>query len=431
MEMLYQYLWKHTMLGRELTTVDGRRVEVVSPGRHNRDSGPDFTGARLRIGSELWAGNVEVHLKASDWFRHHHDNDPAYDNVIMHLVGENDCEVANGHGGVIPQIVASFPDSFMAMYERLASKINAVKCENEVGSLPRLAVIDWLGTLSIERMHQKAQRIADTVRVLEFDWEWGCFVTLARALGFGLNSDPFEMLARRTPLRILAKHADSTFQLEALLLGQAGMLDTSIHIFDEYYQALCREYFFLARKYDLRPMNREIWKYSKTRPQNFAPRRIAMLARAVTGGFSLLSRLADRECDIDAARLLFDWELSGYWLDHFDFDVPGSKLPATLSAANIDLLLINFVAPMLYAYGRSRCDIDMAERGLAIWEDLRPENNTYIRQWTRAGLPCESAADSQALLQLRREYCDRSRCLDCRFGHRLLRNQFQTPHTTD
>lgn len=421
MEMPYQYLWKYRLLPDRLTTDDGRVVEVLFQGRHNTDSGPDFSGARIRIDGQEWAGNVEVHVKASDWFRHGHAADPAYSNVILHVVGVNDTHIPDGRGGTIPQVVALFPESFIRLYARLAEKISAVPCENLLGSLTPLAVTDWLSTLAVERMQNKARRIRDLADLVGGDWERACFITLARSLGFSLNAEPLEMLARSLPLNVLAKHSDDIFQIEALLFGQAGMLDTSIHIFDEYYQRLCREYFFLARKYGLRPMRRDIWKYCRTRPQNFPVRRIATLARAVEGGFSLLSRILDRSCYWETAPDLFDWKLDGYWAGHLDFGRPGTRLATSLSEANIHLLCINLVAPMLYAYGSARGDCDMAERGLDLWRDLEPENNTYIRQWRRAGLRCDCGADSQALIQLRREYCDRNRCLECRFGHALLR----------
>lgn len=427
MEMLYQYLWKYRLLSPDLATTDGRSVTVLNPGRHNLDAGPDFSGARLRIGGQEWAGNVEVHVRASDWFRHGHDSDPAYGNVILHVVGVNDARIPDGHGGFIPQLTATFPEQFVTLYARLAEKISDVECADLLPSLPPLAVTSWLDILAVERMQQKSQRVLDTLAQVEGDWERTCFITLARALGFGLNAEPLEMLARSIPLKFLARHSDDIVQLEALLLGQAGLLDTSIHIFDEYYQLLCREYFFLARKYGLKPLRRDIWKFARTRPQNFPIRRIAMLAQSVSGGFSLLSRILETRPDSESLAPLFDWRLSEYWATHIDFDQPGTRLPMTLSHDNITLLLINLVAPMLYAHGASRSDPDFAERGLDLWRDLEPENNSIIRRWTAAGIPCTSATDSQALLQLRREYCDRSRCLDCRFGHTLLRSASHNP----
>lgn len=427
MEMLYQYLWKYRLLPPRLKTVDGQRLRVVNPGVLNRDSGPDFSGARITIDDQDWAGNVEVHVKASDWFAHGHDKDPAYDSVILHFVAISDRRIPDREGGNITQLAYQIPDPFIRLYAHLAEKIAAVKCEPYLNLLHPLTVTDWLDTLSVERMQQKASRILDEVEHSQGDWQHACFVSFARALGFSLNSLPLEMLARSLPLSILAKHSDDIFQLEALLFGQAGMLDTSQHIFDEYYQRLCREYFFLAHKYGLRPMRSDIWKFTRTRPQNFPTRRIALLAQSLAGGFSMLARILDRDCDYESAPALFDFTLSGYWSEHLDFDRPSPRLPAVLSEANVDLLIINFVAPMLYAYGASHGDAEMAERGLDFWNEIEPENNTYIRQWRNAGIDSKSATDSQALLQLRKEYCDRSRCLECRFGHALLRDVSDTP----
>lgn len=429
-------MWKYGLVGDRrcgkrdgrprLLSTDGRPIEVIYSGRHNTDAGPDFLGARLRIEDQEWAGNVEIHVRASDWFRHHHDADNAYDNVILHVVGVNDTHVDDKAGNKIPQTVISFPESFISLYSRLSENMSACACEAELRELAPLTVTNWLETLAVERMQQKSQRILDTVRFVEGDWERACFITLARALGFSLNAEPLEMLARSIPLSILAKHSDDIMQIEALLFGQAGMLDTSVNIFDEYYQTLCREYFFLARKYGLRPMRKDLWKFARTRPQNFPTRRIAMLARPLLGGFSLLSRLLDRSCDIETVSDLFDWKLEGYWLDHLDFDKTGTRLPSSLSENAVELLTINFAAPVLYAYGAWRGDPDLAERGLDLWKEARAENNMIIRRWTVAGLKCDNASDSQALLQLRREYCDRNRCLECRFGHYLLRNAFDT-----
>lgn len=421
MESLYHYLWKYRLLGDRTFTVDGREVRVIRQGLHNRDAGPDFSGARIYVDGQEWCGNVEIHVRASDWFRHNHDKDPAYGNVVLHVVGINDCVVPDGHGGSIPQIIASFPESFVRMYARLSERIDSVACAGMLGALSPLVTADWLGSLAVERMQVKSRRVLDTLGYLDGDWEWTCFAALARALGFGLNSEPLEMLARSTPLRVLAKHSDDLMQTEALLFGQAGMLDSSLHMFDGYYQGLCREYLFLARKYGLRPMRRDVWKFARSRPQNFPTRRIAFLARALSEGFPLMSRVTECGGSCDSVRTLLDWKLDGYWLDHFDFGVSGSRLPVSLSASAVDLLIINFAAPVIYAYGASRGNTDMAEAAFDLWEEIGPENNSVIRQWSSAGIMAESAADSQALLQLRKEYCDCDRCLECRFGHALLR----------
>lgn len=425
MEMVLQYLWKHRMLGDRLRTTDGRRVIVHYAGRHNTDAGPDFCGARLSIGGEEWAGNIEIHVKASDWHRHRHDTDKAYDNVILHLVNVNDTEVATSTGRKIAQAEVSYPAAFTSLYSRLAEHIGDFRCEHAIGSLAPLTVTDWQGSLSVERMQQKASRILDTVKALDNDWEWACFTTLARALGSGLNSEPLEMTARSIPLRILHKHSDDAMQLEAILLGQAGLLDTSAHIFDEYYQRLCREYIFLAHKYGLKPLRRDLWKLSKTRPQNFPTRRIAMLANLATGGFSMLSAILSRDFSIESTKHLFDRQLGEYWGHHYDFGTEGSNLPRFISAQHRILLTINFVAPILYAYGMSHNDYDMTERAMGLWEQAPAENNRYVRRWHNAGIDCTCAADSQAIIQLSREYCERGRCMECRFGHSLLRKAME------
>ena len=425
MEMLYQYLWKHRMMGREFVTVQGEPVVIVSPGRLNRDSGPDFSGARVRIGATEWTGNVEIHVKASDWRRHHHDSDPAYDSVILHVVSVSDTRIRRRDGSEIPQMVATFPESFFRMYARLADRIADVACDGLLGSLPPLVVTDWVSTLAVERMQMKASRILDTWRAVGCDWERACFIALARALGFGLSSDPVEQLARSVPLTVTMHHSDNPLQLEALLFGQAGMLDPSLHIFDEYYQTLCREYFFLARKYGLRPMRREVWKYSRTRPQNFPHRRIALLARALRGGFRMLALLLAEAArpgfDDDAVRPLLSLDLDGYWLSHSGFDTECRPGPKALSPASVSLLIINFVAPLLYSYGSAHGDPDLAEKGLDLWDLLPAESNAIVRRWAASGISCRRASESQAVIQLRKEYCDRDRCLDCRLGHALLR----------
>lgn len=423
MEKLYQYLWQHRMLGRKLSLDNGDALEIISPGRLNTDAGPDFSNARLRIGSTEWAGNVEIHVRASDWYRHGHDRDSAYDSVMLHVVAISDRQVTRSDGSEIRQLTATFPESFFNMYATLCDDIGNVRCNRELHSIPSLIKTDCLESLAIERMQQKASRIMNELQTLGGDWERVCFVTMARALGFGLNSEPFEILARSIPLGYLHRHADNLLQLEALLFGQAGMLDTSIHIFDEYYQQLCREYYFLARKYNLRPMRCDLWKYARTRPQNFPHRRIALLAKTLLGGFSLLSRLIAANGDIEKTRQLMQWELDGYWLTHSDFDREQPSSPAALGQGSVDLLLINLAAPILYAHGAAHGDPEKAEAGLELWRKLPAEKNMYVRQWKQSGFDCNDAMNSQALLQLHKQYCDAGRCLECRLGHWLLRSK--------
>lgn len=421
MENLYQYLWKTRMLGSRLKTVRGDSVEIISTGNHNHDAGPDFCNARLKINGHLWVGNVEIHVRASDWYRHSHDLNPAYKNVILHVVAVDDDRIKYDNGSEIPQTVFSVPSSLISLYDVLSSHIDDLPCRGLLSRIDSLLVSDWLSALAVERLQSKARRIIDCCDSLAGDWNQTCFVALARALGFNLNAHPFEMLARSVPLNIISHHADNIFQIEAILFGQAGMLDSSTNIFDEYYHALCSEYFFLARKYGLKPMNPANWKYARTRPQNFPHRRIALLARCLLNGFSLLSRIMDNRNNPDAIRKLFNWRADGYWDSHSDFNTPG-RADTFLSNPAIDLIMINFTTPLIYAYASSHGDYIAGEAALDIWSKISPENNIFIRQWIKEGFHPLNAADSQALIQLSKEYCGRNRCLDCRFAARLIRS---------
>ena len=426
MERMYQFLWKSGMFGRKLRECGGGEVEVIDPGHLNPDAGPDFFNSKIRIDGVEWAGNVEIHVKASDWNRHGHQNDVAYDNIILHVVAVSDIRIRRRDGSFIPQVEMTLPEDFFRTYASLSAEIEGVKCGAGLEGISALTKTDWLETLAVERLQVKAERVNGILSTTVNDWEQTCFIILARALGFGLNGDPFELLARSLPLKFLHHHSDNPYQIEALLFGQAAMLDSSLHIFDEYYQHLCREYYFLARKYGLRPMRPGLWKYARTRPNNFPHRRIAFLAKACEGGFSLFSKIIAAGGDEEGSRGLFKWKLDGYWQDHFSFDVEARSVPATLSGMSLTLLLINVVAPLLYAYGARRGDPDFAERGISLLEKLPAESNSIIRQWSHYGLEADSAWRSQALLHLKREYCDARKCLYCRFGNNLLRRAATT-----
>lgn len=426
MELLYHYIWYHKMLGTELTDVRGRKIEVIFPGRHNGDAGPDFLDARLLIDGRKWVGNVEIHVKASDWFRHGHDSDPAYDNVILHLVAFDDARVRrHSNGEEIPQITAILPKNFYLTYAELVDGLRGIRCEKKVRLLPRLVVEDWLETLSVERMQAKANRLLEYNRQTGGDWEQAVFILLARGLGFNLNSLPFEMLAKNIPLKIIYHHSDNLMQIEALLFGQAGMLDPTNHLFDQYYQTLCNEYLFLARKYGLRPMDPSVWKYARTRPGNFPHRRIAILASALFNGRRFSSTLREAKGDYDALHKLFSWHMGDYWTSHFNFGQEESQsvLPPKLSKASRDLLIINVAAPFYMAHAHISGDYDSGENALELLRIIPPEKNSRIKSWESAGIKPGDALRSQSLLHLFTEYCENSKCLECRFGHYILRKE--------
>lgn len=417
-------LWSHRMLGLPLTLVSGERVRVIDPGVLNRDSGPDFFNAKVSIAGRLWVGNVEIHLRASDWHRHGHDSDPAYGNVILHVVSVSDAEISRPDGSRLPQMAVSLPENFYHTFGYLTSSAPEIRCAARLGSLPSIHLTDWLESLAVERLQQKAARVEETLRMHHGDWNATCFITLARGLGFGLNSLPFEMLAKSVSLNHLRRHGDNMLQVEAIFFGQAGMLDPLLYPGDVRYQLMCREYQFLARKYSMHPIPRVSWKFSKTRPQNFPYRRIALLAKAMSQTPDLLQRILDTGADADRLRPLFRWNVEPYWSRRLCFggDCQVDASPPVLSDSSINVLLVNVVAPLMYAHALLHGNHEMKEAAYGLWLALPPEHNAKVRAWQALGLKVRDAAGSQALLQLRNEYCDRHDCLRCRFAHHILRS---------
>ena len=426
MEGLLQYIWQHRLwLSEDMVTNDGRKVRVIDPGLLNTDAGPDFFNAKVEIDGHLWVGNVEIHVRASDWKRHHHDEDPAYDSVILHVVEKDDAPVHRINGELIPQVELRVSPRFNECYDRLVNATVELPCAARLKEVPSLTVTEWIEALAFERLHGKVDRVRELYDRYNGSWEDICYVMLARTLGFGINNDAFERLARVTPLRLLHKHSDSIVQVEALLFGQAGLLNGS-HDNDSYYQQLTREYAFLANKFSLHPIEGSAWRLFRSRPQNFPYRRIALLAQFVHGGFNLMNDILTAAGDAKALRQLFDIELSGYWTTHYSFGKPSPGAGRALSNNSIDIVLINTVAPLYYARGEMNDDNEMIDCAVALLEDIRPEKNSIVTMFSNAGIKCDDALTSQALIQLRRNYCEARKCIYCRLGHRLLATDART-----
>ncbi len=415
-----QYVWKHRLWRSEdMVTNTGKKVRVVDPGLLNTDAGPDFFNAKIEIDGHMWVGNVEMHYRATDWKRHHHDSDKAYDSVILHVVAKDDAPVRRTNGELIPQLVLEVSPQFNADYASLVGATIEVPCATKIKQVPHLTIVEWVEGLAFERLHGKVERIHQLLDSFNGSWEDVCYVTLARNFGFGINNDAFERLARRTPLRLLGKHSDSVLQIEALLFGQAGMLDAQKPGMDSYYNQLCTEYAFLSNKFQLTPMEKESWKLFRIRPQNFPYRRIAMLAQFVEGGFRMMNRILEAEGEKEM-RALFEMELSGYWTKHYTFGKPNERATSTLSRSSTDIILINTVAPLLYAYGELTGNYEMTDKAIKLLEDLRAESNSIVSHFVAYGIDCPDALTSQALVQLKREYCDARKCIYCKIGHHLL-----------
>lgn len=429
MESLMQYVWQHRLWQQSnLRTVDGEVVQIIDPGTLNTNSGPDFFNAKIAIDGHLWAGDVEIHVKASDWHRHGHDNDPAYESVILHVVGRDDTVIRRSDGSPIPQMRMPCSPQFSRCYSALVdSSQSSLPCASFIRSMSSLHMRDWLDSLAYERLYDKAERIRQILERHSGDWENACYVTLARGLGFGINAEPFERLALALPLRFLGKHSDSPAAVEALLFGQAGLLENA-PLSDPYVARLSEEYRFLTHKFDLHRPEAMGWKMSRMRPANFPHRRIAALAAIITGGFRMLSDiLAIRS--VDRAATLLSRPLPDYWHHHYTFGAASSRSSeSTLSRSSIQRLCINVVAPLQFAYGLTHGLQEMQDNALNLLNSIPAENNSVIRPLLDANLPASSAFDSQALIQLRKAYCLQRKCLYCKLGHRLLSRQATAPH---
>ncbi len=420
MEELLHYTWKHKIFPlSDLRTTDGRLVEVLNPGLHNTDAGPDFTGAKVKIDGTEWVGNVELHQKTSDWFRHHHDGDAAYENIILHVASEVDAKLFYPNGQEIPQLQLEVPKSVRENYAMLKRSDCRPLCRDVVGGLPTFTVHTWLTSLTLERFAERTRQIMQRREALDKDWEATLFVTIARNFGFGINGDAFEQWAQSIPMSAVGKHRDDLFQIEAIFFGQAGLLD--VYYEDEYYQRLQREYRYLAQKFSLTPIPSSAWKFLRLRPQNFPHIRIAQLAMLYYEQRLNLSRLLNAQNFTEVAAL-FLTHVSDYWLTHYTFGTqPTRPMQKTLSPSSIELLTINSVAPILFAYGKYKADQSLCDRAFTLWEQLKPENNSIIRDWCAAGIMPENAADTQALIQLHRNYCQRRDCLRCKFGYEYIK----------
>lgn len=420
MESIMQYVWQHRLwVSEDMVTNDGRRIRVLDPGLLNRNQGPDFFNAKVEIDGNMWVGNIEIHVRATDWRRHGHDKDRAYDNVILHVVEKDDAPVYRTNGERIPQVVLQVAPRFNEHLNALLNSRNDLPCQPSLKEVPRITITEWIQALAFERLHSKVGRIRDLYDLTRGNWEEVCYTTLSRNLGFGVNSDAMERLARRTPLRLLHKHSDSLFQIEALLYGQAGMLTGSNP--DIYSQQLTREYAFLANKFSLQPMEGEAWKLFRMRPQNFPYRRIALMAHYIHNGFNLMQSILEAPNE-KSLRQLFSVELDGYWSTHYSLGKESNMATRALGEKSIDIILINTVAPLYYAYGEISGNYEQQDRAISLLESLRPEENSIVTTFAAAGLKSEDALTTQALIQLKREYCDARKCIYCKIGHRLLSN---------
>jgi len=419
MEQLLHYVWKHKIFPlKELKTTTGQQVEVIDTGLANTDAGPDFFNAKLKLDGVLWIGNIEIHERSSDWFKHGHHADAGYNSVILHIASEIDMEISRSNGERIPQIQLICPEAVRTNYKELLETDSYPPCYRIIPSLPPFTAHSWMTALQMERFEQKATLLNERLKRCQGNWEDAFFITLARNFGFGLNGDAFETWAHQLPFRAVDKHRNDLFQIEAIFFGQAGILEDSDG--DGYYLRLKKEYTYLQHKFGLIPMDASLWRFLRLRPANFPHIRIAQLACLYHRAYGLLSRIMETET-LQGVRDILKGGTSEYWLTHYTFGGSSPSRPKTLSNTSLDLLIINTVVTFLYAYGLHKGNRVLCARAGSFLEELKAENNYITRMWEQCGMKASNAADSQALIQLKKEYCDKKKCLYCRIGYEYLK----------
>ena len=429
MEQLLHYVWRHKMFPlQEMHTTDGKLVEVIDPGLHNRNAGPDFFNAKVKIDGTLWVGNVEIHDRSHDWYVHGHDHDSAYNNVVLHVAGVVDDNVITSDGKFLPQLQLDVPKEINDHYKELLETDQYPPCYKIIPDLTKLTIHSWMSALQTERLEQKTEAIKARVDRNNGSWENGYFTTLARNYGFGINGDAFDMWANTLPLKAVDHHRDDVFQIEAIFMGQAGLLELNTipsqyqrdALNEGYFAKLRNEYQYLAHKFSMKPMDATMWRFLRLRPQNFPHIRISQLANLYYSRRAGLSSLV--ECTtIEQLKAVLATSVTPYWETHYTFGSTSCRNDKNLSPASLNLLMINTAIPMLFAYGKHKSDEALCDRAFDLLEQLKAENNHITRLWQQCGLTAQNAGDSQALIQLKKEYCDKKDCLRCRIGFEYLK----------
>ena len=429
-EDFLHYLWRLQRYDRsDLRTTDNHDLEIVHQGTHNHDGGPDFLNARIRIGETLWAGNVELHLRSSDWLRHGHQHDAAYQNVILHVVLDADQIIEGPSGQPIPtlELRQRVPTGILSIYQKLVHNEHWIPCQHHFHHVAEFTRNLWLDRLLVERLERKTEDIHSALEAEQQNWEKVFYHRLACNFGMKVNAEPFGRLARSLPLSVLAKHKNNLFQVQALLFGQAGMLERDFA--DDFPIALQKEYRFLRAKFHLQPIEAAAWKFMRMRPGNFPTIRIAQFARLIQQSSRLFGKVLDAE-DRDAIHQLFRVELDSYWRERYIFDKPSDPRSKTLGKSAVDLIIINTIVPFLFHYARVRGDETYRDRAMQLLETLPPEQNRIIRGWARLGVDADSAYRTQALIELKNEYCTPKRCTSCTIGNSILSSEVRTEPTS-
>jgi len=421
-EEFLHFVWQFRLYDvQQLRTVDGKLLKVLNCGFPNKNAGPDFTNAKIVIDETTWVGQVEVHLKTSDWNAHQHQKDNAYDNVILHVVWEHDTEIATKDGAILPTLIlkGKVQEHLFDKYESLINSVSAFPCENQLKEIDSFVVNGFLSRVLVERLAQKSEEVFERLAQLNGNWDETFYHFMAKSFGFKVNALPMQLLAQSLPQSLFAKHRDQPLQVEALIFGQAGFLSQSFE--DDYPNRLRTEYDFLKKKYGLTGIALSLWKFLRMRPQNFPTLRLAQFAALVSASNHLFSKVLEVK-NVKDLRLLFDnLPVNIFWQTHYHFNKEAEKVGLQLGQSSIDNILINTVSLFLFAYGKYTGQANYQTRAFYLLESIAAENNNIISQYLAAGLIAENAYQTQALLQLRKNYCNEKKCLNCGIGLKILK----------
>ncbi len=419
-EEFLHFLWGNRLCYQSgLKTVSGEEIEIIHPGIPNFDAGPDFFNAKIRIGETMWAGNVEIHVREKEWYVHGHQEDSTYDNVILHVVQERNHGTVNSKGNKIPVMEMKYSDHLLYNYNSLLSKKSFVSCEEHLSEISLFEFEQWLERVLIEKIEAKSHDIERYLTFANGNWNEVFYILLARSFGFGVNGEPFEMLARSLPFRILLKHSDDLLQLEALLLGQAGLLEEGKGD-DEYIGRLSSEYKFLSHKYGLKSLDRGIWRFLRLRPSNFPTIRIvqfAMLLHKFHGSFDSL--VIDPE--LKSMEKMLEVDVSEYWESHYRPGKRSAKMSEKVLGINSARRIIaNSIVPYIYVFAKKKGNDELQDKALDILAALPPEKNSIVNMWEEKVFKAKDEGQAQALIYLKNYYCNHKKCLSCRIGRKII-----------